>query len=172
MEETLRLGSGAHLAMFGALLFSRTMDLLSTWLGTPRLILEANPFARRLGWKKAIVVNLAVSALLSLWPLPAIILCVSSVLVAARNFQSVWLMRTMGEHGYRQWMADRIREGNFKAYTACLVAQSFLVALVGLSVILFSPLNSIPFAIGAGIMAYAVVVFLFTALSIYRLRRS
>jgi hypothetical protein len=34
------------------LVAARGMDLLSTWAGTPNLVLEDNPFAKKLGWKR------------------------------------------------------------------------------------------------------------------------
>lgn len=172
MDETLPFGSSAYFVFFAILLVARGSDFLSTWLATPNLLLEANPIAKRLGWRGGVVVNLAMCAMFAAWPLPAIIVSTTSVLVAARNLQSAWLMRTMGEYGYRSWMADRIREGNFNIYVLCLVAQTVLVGSVGLTLMVFSPEDLIPFAIGAGIVTYGMAVFIFTLLAIYRLRRS
>jgi hypothetical protein len=73
-------------------------------------VLEGNPVARRLGWKFGVPLNLALALGFGLWPLLAISLTTTSLLVAARNLQSAWLMRSMGELDYRCWIADRIAE--------------------------------------------------------------
>ena len=94
------------------------------------LKLEANPLAKFLGWKWGVVLNLVVAPLLARWPLAAVIVSTTSVLVAARNFQSVWLMRTLGEDEYRRWMGERMGEGSLCVFVVCLFAQTALVALV------------------------------------------
>ncbi|HYE31600.1 MAG TPA: hypothetical protein VEH27_09235 [Methylomirabilota bacterium] len=172
MDQTIPFESKLYFVFLGILLLARGSDFLSTWLATPNLLLEANPIAKRLGWRGGMVVNLVMCALFAAWPLPAIVVSTTSFLVAARNFQSAWLMRSMGEYSYRNWMAARISEGAFGIYMICLVAQSLLVALVGGALMLFSGEQLIPFGIGAGILTYALAVFIFTALSVYRLRKS
>ena len=83
--------------LFLLLFVARGMDFLSTWVATPNLVLEGNPIAKKLGWKWGIPLNLALCVGLAFWPLPAIVISTTSVLVAARNFQSAWLMRSLGE---------------------------------------------------------------------------
>src|SRR2546421_10409736 len=98
------------------LLFCRGMDILSTWVATPNLVLEGNPIAKLLGWRWGLPVNFLFCLALAFWPLPAIILTTTSLLVAARNFQSAWLMRTMGGEAYRDWHVQRIRETRVTIY--------------------------------------------------------
>jgi hypothetical protein len=123
MEEAVQFGSRWYLLFLNLLLFARGMDLLSTRLATPRLALEANPLARRLGWKWGTVMNVVVCAVFAAWPLPAIIICTTSLLVAARNFQGTWLMRTLGEEEYQRWMEARMRETRPALYLGCLLAH-------------------------------------------------
>jgi len=108
---------------------------------------------------------------LAFWPVPAIVVCTASVLVAARNFQSAWLMRSLGEEQYRAWHVERIQETRITLYLFCLAGNTLLTALVGMAVVYFSADNAILQAIGMGIVAYAIAVALFTLLSVWRMRR-
>lgn len=176
MEDAVAFGSRWYVALLNVLLFSRGMDLLSTWLATPRLELEANPIARRLGWKWGLPFNVVISAVFAAWPLPAVIISTTSLLVAARNFQSVWLMRVMGEEAYREWMVERIHEAPPLLYLFCLFAQVALVALVGAALVISSGDPSrddwIQFGIGVGLLGYALAVLVFTLISRWRLHRN
>src|SRR4030095_12361046 len=102
MDDFFSFGSRSYLVLLAVVAFARSMDFLSTWIATPNLVLEGNPVAKKLGWKWGIPLNIALCLGCALWPLPAIVISTTSVLVAARNFQAAWLMRSMGEQHYRQ----------------------------------------------------------------------
>ena len=177
MDDTVPFGSRTYLLMLVLLVFSRGMDFLSTWVATPNLVLEGNPIAKKLGWKWGLVVNVGLVIALAQWPLSAIVVATASVLVAARNFQSAWLMHSMGEHAYRDWCVARIRETRPTLYLFCLAGNTLLIAAVGGAVIFFSRLASgeispVPLGIGMGIVAYAVAVAFYTLLAMWRLRRA
>jgi hypothetical protein len=172
MEEFVPFGSRSYLLMFLLLFVSRGMDFLSTWVATPNLVLEGNPLAKKLGWRWGIPVNLALCLGFAFWPLPAIVISTTSALVAARNFQSAWLMRSLGEHFYREWHIERVQETSVTLYLFCLFAQTALTAGVGVAVIYFSEWRLVPLAIGLGIVAYALAVAFYTMLGIWRMRRS
>jgi hypothetical protein len=146
------------------------MDFLSTWVATPNLRLEANPIARRLGWRWGIPVNLVFSIVFALWPLTAVIIATTSFFVAARNFQSAWLMRTAGERGYQHWMSDRFEETPRSLFLFCLVAQASLIAAVGVALVVFGGSLLIVMGIGVGIIAYAAAILIFTLLAVRRRR--
>ena len=178
MDDFLTFASRDYFLIFLLLLVCRGMDVLSTWVATPNLVLEGNPIAKSLGWRWGLPVNVCVCFLLAFWPLPAIVFSTTSALVAARNFQSAWLMRSLGEQAYRDWHIARIQETRITLYLFCLAGNTLLIAGVGAAVIYFSnatwgaetPL--VPFAIGLGIIGYAGAVAFFTLLAIWRLRRS
>jgi len=172
MEEFVPFGSRSYGLMFLLLFVSRGMDFLSTWVATPNLVLEGNPLAKKLGWRWGIPVNLALCLGFAFWPLPAIVISTTSALVAARNFQSAWLMRSLGEHFYREWHIERVQETSVTLYLFCLFAQTALTAGVGVAVIYFSEWRLVPLAIGLGIVAYALAVAFYTVLGIWRMRRS
>src|SRR6476620_10519305 len=109
-EEFIPFGGALYFALLSCLVVARSMDFLSTWIATPNLVLEANPLAKKMGWRVGLILNVVICFLFALWPLPSIVIITTSLLVAARNFQSAWLMRTLGEHEYRFWMSERLSE--------------------------------------------------------------
>jgi hypothetical protein len=168
--DLLPFAGKGYCAMLALLLFARGMDFLSTWLATPHLVLEGNPLAKKLGWKLGGLVNVVLCIVFAFWPLTAIIIITSGLLVAAHNFHSAWLMRSMGEEAYRQWFMEQISRTRLPLYIVCLLGETALTGLVGGALLCFSEMDSVPFAIGLGILAYAGVVLFYTALSLWRLR--
>jgi hypothetical protein len=96
MDNLIPFGSRDYCLMVLLLAFARGMDFLSTWVATPNLVLEGNPFAKFLGWKWGTVLNIGICFGMAFWPATAIAVSTMSILVAARNFQHAWLMRSMG----------------------------------------------------------------------------
>src|SRR5215472_18986143 len=174
MDDFVPFGSRLYGELLLLLFVARGMDFLSTWIATPNMVLEGNPVAKKLGWKWGIPVNLAFCFGFAFWPLPAIVISTTSVLVAARNFQSAWLMRSLGEHHYREWHIERVQETSATLYLFCLFAQTSLVAGVGAAVVYFTNWQRDPvlLAIGLGIIAYALAVAFYTLLGVWRLRRA
>ena len=173
MDEGVSFGSHDYNIFFVLLLFSRATDFLSTWIATPNLLLEANPIARKLRWKWGIIVNFFLCVGFAFWPLTAVIISTTSVLVAARNFQLAWMMRTSGEANYRAWFSERLEETPPSLFLFCLFAQTVLTALVGGALLLFSRIDQwISIGVGMGIVGYAIAVLFFTLLSLWRTRRA
>ncbi|MBU6401185.1 MAG: hypothetical protein KGS61_12780 [Verrucomicrobia bacterium] len=170
-DDLVPFGSPLYCGFLLLLVFARGMDFASTWLATPNLVLEANPLARKLGWRGGLLLNAVLCAAFALWPMPAVIIATTSVLVAARNFQSAWLMRSLGEERYRYWFAEQIGQTRLGLYVMCLAAQAVLIAGVGGALMYFSPHDLVPFAIGMGIITYAAAVAVYTLLSLWRIRR-
>jgi len=168
VDQFVPFGTGLYFAFLGVLLFARGMDFLSTWVATPTLALEANPIAKKLGWRLGVLVNLVLCGLFALWPLPAIVIVTTSVLVAARNFQSAWLMRSMGESEYRYWMMSRLNGAPRALFFFCLFAQTGLVALLGGGLMFFSNLQLVPFAVGMGLVTYAAAILVYSSLHLLR----
>lgn len=174
MDDFVPFGSRTYALTFLLLLVARGMDFLSTWVATPNMVLEGNPIAKKLGWRWGIPLNLGMCFLFAFWTVPAIVISTTSLLVAARNFQSAWLMRSLGEHLYREWHIERVQETNVTLYLFCLFGQTLLTAAVGGAVIYFVDWDKEPevLAIGLGIVAYAVAVTFYTLLGIVRMRRA
>ncbi len=175
MDDSVTFTGREYFIMLAVLAFSRGADFFSTWVATPHLVLEGNPLAKWLGWKWGAVVNVVMVTSLAMWPLSAIVVSTASVLVAARNFQSAWLMRSMGEAAYRDWYVQRVSETRITLYLVCLAGNTLLTAGVGAALIAFSTTRDsvlvVPTGIGMGIIAYAMAVLIFTLLSVWRSRR-
>jgi hypothetical protein len=175
MDDPVPFASREYFIFLVILALSRGSDFLSTWVATPHLVLEGNPIAKWLGWKWGAVVNVVLVTTLALWPISAIVVSTASVLVAARNFQSAWLMRSMGEEAYRDWYLQRISETRITLYLFCLAGNTLMIAGVGTALIMFSTTGDyvmiVPMGIGIGIIAYAVAVIVYTVLSLWRNRR-
>ncbi len=183
MDDPLLFGTPEYWVMLAIIAFGRGMDFLSTWVATPTLALEGNPIAKRLGWKMGAFVNLVLCFTFAMWPMTTIIVSTTSILVAARNLQQAWLMRTLGEEGYRTWFVQRLVEANLPFYILSLLGQTALIGLVGGALVYFSQFTEmsptvstnvliIPFSIGVGIVGYAGTVLFYTLLSVWRIRRS
>jgi hypothetical protein len=175
MDDSIPFASREYFIYLAILAFARGADFLSTWVATPNLVLEGNPIAKWLGWKWGAAVNVILVTTLAMWPLSAIVVSTASVLVAARNFQSAWLMRSMGEAAYQYWYSQRMSEARITLYLFCLVGNTLLTAAVGTALIMFSTTKDyvliVPMGIGMGIVAYAVAVLFYTLLSVWRSRR-
>jgi hypothetical protein len=78
-------------------------------------------------------------------------------------------MRSLGEDIYREWHVQRVQETRVTLYLSCLAGNTLLTAGVGGVLIYFSELRLIPFAIGMGMIAYAIAVAFYTLLAIWRI---
>jgi hypothetical protein len=175
MDEAIPFVSREYFIFLALLTVARGMDILSTRIATPRLVLEGNPIAKWLGWKWGLVLNIALVVALGQWPLSAVIVSTASLLVAARNFQSAWVMRTMGEFAYRDWYLQRLNETGLPLYLLCLAGNALLPAAIGVALILYSQTPDfvllVPLGVGIGMLAYAFAVLVFTLLGLWRGRR-
>lgn len=88
--------------LVAAVVVSRGLDFLSTWVVTPRLELEANPLMQRAGWGWMALLNLPLAALPLLHHGLAIALVVLSLLAAGSNLSAGALARGMGERAQRE----------------------------------------------------------------------
>lgn len=177
MENPVSFGSNEYFLMLALLIFGRGMDFLSTWIATPNLALEGNPIAKKLGWRWGLLVNVVLVFTLAVWPLSALVVATASVLVAARNFQSAWLMRSLGEDAYREWHVQRVRETRVTLHLFCLAGNTLLTAAIGAVLVYFSHTEAggwelVPFAIGMGMIAYSIAVAAYSLLAIWRIHRA
>ena len=172
MEDLVPFASREYFLLLLVLIFSRGMDMLSTRIATPNLVLEGNPIAKKLGWGWGTTLNIAFCLVTAFSHLSAIIVSTTSVLVAARNFQHAWLMRSHGEDNYRHWFVERLDETPPGLFLFCLFAQTSLTGALGGALVFFSRLEQeVPLGIGMGIVGYALAVAIYTLLSLIRNRR-
>ncbi len=166
-EEFVPFASPLYFAVIACLLVARSMDFLSTWIATPNLVLEANPLAKKLGWRLGLVLNAVLCGFFALWPLPSIVIITTSLLVAARNFQSAWLMRSMGENEYRFFMSEQLAQSPRSLFLFCLFAQSSLIGIVGSGLAWFAH-ELVPYGVGMGMVTYAFAILVYSLISVWR----
>jgi len=171
MEDFAPFASRDYLITLGLLVFARGMDFLSTWFATPNLELEANPIAKRLGWKWGIAFNLLLCVAAAHWPLAGLIVVTTSLLVAARNFKSAWLMRALGEADYSTLVGEAMNRSSRRAYFISVLGETLLFGLVGGAVVMSSEWPSLPLAVGMGMVAYAGAVLFYSLLAVWRMWR-
>ena len=172
MDDLLPFASHDYWLLLTLVAFARGMDFLSTWFATPNLVLEGNPIAKKLGWRGGAVLNVVICFVVARDPVVAIAISTTSLLVAARNCQSAWLMRSMGEEDYRDWHIDRIVQARVGDYLVGLAGNTLPIAAVGVAVIYFCDQLLIPSAIGIGIVVYSAAVAFYTLLAFWRIRRA
>ena len=170
-DQFVPFGSERYFIVLALALFSRGMDLLSTWITSPRLVGEGNPIAKWMGWRGGIISSVIFSAVVAVWPLPAIVVSVMSLLVAARNFQAAWMVRSMGEAAYAMFIHERMAATQPGLFVFCMAAQSGIFALVGGALVWTTPAASIAATVGWGIVGFAFANITFTMLSLWRNRR-
>jgi len=168
MEDAVDFASRDYLITLALLVFARGLDFLSTWFATPTLVLEANPVAKRLGWKWGGLLNLAICVAVARWPVAATVIVTVSLLVAARNFKSAWIMRTLGEPQYRFWMSEVMAQTSRRRFLFSLLGETLPTALVGAAVMLFAGEQPMALAVGLGIVGYAGAVLFYTLLAVWR----
>ncbi|KPJ56280.1 MAG: hypothetical protein AMS16_02685 [Planctomycetes bacterium DG_58] len=153
-------------------LISRLGDVVSTRLATPKLKLEANPIAKKLGWW-------FIAATLGLCVVPyfhrgaAVVVLTVSCLVSASNISKLWAIRALGEEGYHRHMMRMARKAKPLHAMGGYVAASLFVALLGATQILLSPGPSRDWGywFGLGILTYAFAMLIYGPIAYRRFFR-
>jgi hypothetical protein len=153
------------------LLLGRLGDIISTRLVTPTLRLEANPLARRLGWRFAWL-----SLLLALLPYYSNALGIAalpaSLLVSASNLSRGWAFRALGEAGAEAFLlgvAERSRLGTALGFF--LSGASFVVVAGVVLMWLSGWSEAATYWFGFGIVIYGVAIALHGTVFIVKLFR-
>lgn len=170
-SEFVRFGSTDWWGFAALILAGRVCDLGSTYLATPRLKLEGNPIARRLGWRGGIILGLVTAAVFGVWPLIAISVTTTSALVAGRNLQQAWVMRSMGEAAYQSWFSERVWRTPLWLVLGCHWAEALMSALPGIALLIWGEDTRVSLGIGLGLTAYGAAVAGFSTWVLLRLAR-
>ena len=157
-NEFVSFGSRSWWGYALLILAGRACDLGSTYLATPDLKLEGNPIARRLGWRGGILLSLATAVIFGTWPLIAISVTTTSALVAGRNFQHAWLMRSMGEAAYQTMFSEQVWRSPRWLVLGCHWAEALLAALPGIALLIWGEDTRVSLGIGLGLTAYGGAV--------------
>ena len=158
--------------LFIAVLVSRLGDIGTTYLATPKLKLEANPFARKFRWPFALASLLV--CLLPYYSAPlAIIVLVASLLVSASNASKLWVIRAMGEDRFYNLMIELAGNSKVASSVMCLLAPPIFILMLSGALMFFYPDQSDwGYYFAYGIAAYALVMLIYGPLFYFKLRRS
>ena len=156
----------------GLILISRLGDIGSTYLLTPNLKLEANPFVRKLGWWFA-----AATSLVCLVPyystVLGIVVLIPSLMVSASNTSKIWFVRAYGESEYYELLLHVARKSHLSHALLPTVVAAMFTAGIGLVLLLLSPdpTKDWGYWFGIGFLVYAFVIGFYGCLSFVRLFR-
>ena len=156
--------------LFALLLIARLGDIGSTFLISPELKLEANPIARRLGWR-FIVPSLLICIVPYLSTPVAVGILAPSLFISASNIGKLWMVRAMGEEGYLDHLTriaagTRLRQALFPLWAMALFTMLAGATLIFLSA---SPPNQLAAWFGFGIVLYGIVQMLYGTLAFRRI---
>lgn len=151
----------SHLSHFlcGLLFLSRLGDIVSTYLVSPELKLEANPIAKKLGWSFALASLLV--CLIPYYSAPmSIIILVPSLMVSASNTSKIWFARAYGESEYQELLQRMARRSRLSDSLVPNLAAAAFTALIGLILLLLcpDPQKDWGFWFGFGFLAYALAI--------------
>lgn len=138
-------------------LLARLGDVVSTRLVTPRLLLEANPVARWLGWPFAL-------ATLFLAVIPyfdagiGVALLAVSLLVSASNFYRGWFVRAIGEEEFEQLVLRAARRGRRAEALGFVIASGTSALIAGVVLMWLSGASSWGYWFGFGIVIYGFAI--------------
>ncbi|HET6765685.1 MAG TPA: hypothetical protein VFH27_18525 [Longimicrobiaceae bacterium] len=137
-------------------LLSRAGDLVSTWLASPTLRLEANPVVRRLGWSFGLLT--LGSAIVPYYNTSlGVMVLTTSFMVTASNLSSGWMMRTLGE-AEMSALLDRVaRRSSLRSALGFTVGAGAATMAVGLLMVWLCRTTEWGYYFGWGVLAFAVV---------------
>ena len=155
------------------ILLGRVGDIVTTYLATPKLRLEANPIMRKLGWRFAML-----TLLLCLIPYYStalgVMVVVPSLMVSSSNAARLWTMRALGEEKYLEFLYLAARSGKLSHAIAGLLVSQMFLAIVGLLLLALSPDPAADwgFWIALGILTYVFAMTLHGCLFLRRIFRA
>ena len=89
-------------------IFSRSLDILSTRYVTKELKLETNKLARKIGWKGMILMQIPTVVLGSLDFYIALFIFIWSLLLFANNIEGSWYVKETGEDRYQKELKTKL----------------------------------------------------------------
>ena len=154
-------------------LVSRVGDLLTTYLVSPTLKLEANSLARRFGWKFAFAALLI--ALVPYYSTGAgVVIATASLLVSATNAMKIMTAKALGEDEYLRFTQSVVARTSFGAGILYVLMPALFMTLLGGFILILFPSASAGwgFPIAIGVLAYAFAIGLWGTVRFLRLKKT
>jgi hypothetical protein len=154
----------------GITVCSRIADVWTTFQATPTLKLEANPLARRFGWRFA-VLSILVGLLPYAWPPLGVIILTASFMVAASNASKMVMAKALGEEELAALNRRVILATPPWPGLLFLVTPSIFVGALGGVILFFYPdATEWGYYIGLGMLAYASAILIWYPVRYFRVR--
>lgn len=170
MEITIDSKTFTHI-LAGLVFLSRLADIVSTRLVTPNLRLEANPIARRLGWRFAYA-TLLLAATPYFSREVAVCVLTTSFLVAGSNLFRGWVARALGEEELAVLTQRIALRGNRTVSLLFVLGSAALNAFVGVLLMCFSRGETdTGFWFGMGIVLYGATIAIYGSISVLKVFR-
>ena len=156
----------------GLIFISRLGDVLSTYLVTPKLTLEANPIVKKLGWRFAIF-SIVVCIIPYFNTTAGIIVLVPSLLVSSTNISKIWFIKSMGEAEYANMLLRLVQKSKLSRAIIGVLVSSALMFLLGFVLWFLSPdpEKDWGYWFGLGIICYSFVIALYGSIYFVKLFR-
>jgi hypothetical protein len=157
--------------IFAFALAGRIGDILTTWLVTPQLKLEANPLMRKFRWPFA---GLTLLIAFIAFPMPemGVVIATVSFMVAASNAMRIPTARIMGEDRLYEMALDQAAAGAlWPGLLWRLAPAPFYSLLAALMFFFFRTPDQWGYYIALGIALYILVYVFYGSLAYSRLRR-
>jgi hypothetical protein len=156
--------------LFAFALISRISDLLTTWLVSPTLKLEANPVARRFRWPFGFLTLFA--AFLAYWfPEMCVALTTASFLVAGSNAMKIPQARALGEDAYYKMTLESVSKGSFWWGLLYRLAPAPFYVFLAALIFFTNASNTWAYWIGFGVIVYAFALVVWGTTAYIRLRK-
>lgn len=158
--------------LFALLLLGRLGDILTTYLVTPTLKLEANALARKFRWPFAWA-TLLVAFVAYYSPQIAIVGIVVSLLISASNASKILTARIMGEEEYYRFTVNILLKSSPGSALLFMLLPVFFHTMLGFSLLIFyhNPLFDWGFYFALGFLTYAFAIAFHSTVFYFRLRR-
>jgi hypothetical protein len=147
--------------------FGRGMDFLSTYIATPDLRLEANPIAKKLGWRWMIPLNIILCLLVAETLAGSLIILVASLMVSGSNFSRAIGARGLGADRSSLISGEALRNLRPGWALALNSASAAMFILVGLIFFVLPDPELIQYG-SLGIIAFGAALLIYGNLQIYR----
>jgi len=171
MYDYLSRGHNVEHLLALLILLARAGDIGSTYLATPTLKLETNPFIRRARWPVALL-SLALCVAPYYNTALAVVILAPSLLVSGSNLSRGWVARAVGEEellAFLRSAARRIALGKAIGFT--LGGGAFIALAGGVLALLSGGERTWAYWFAMGIVIYGMAIGFYGSLFVVRLRR-
>ena len=153
------------------LLVGRLGDIVSTYIATPNLKLEANPIIRKFKFRFAFMTSLI--CLVPYWDQGmGVVLIVASYLISFMNISKLWFLKTLGEdRAFKLHIFIAQQSSMWVPVLISSIAYSFLAGIGVLCIVFYPQTHEWAFNFGVGFLTFAVAIQIHTIFYFKRIFR-